>query len=118
MGIGDIVSDVTNAVGLTNNGSSLSKFLSKYNSTAGHYVDVPDPLNTFDCTFEFWPNKLKPNGKGTGVSHKLLDIAKNAGKTALNNITGGLVDLDSIGAKGILDSRKSFVTKKREITFM
>lgn len=87
--------------------SNLSEFYSKFNTANGKFVETLDTQNTFDCTFKFQPDVSqqgwKENTGGSSGGGGFLDslkklgtdaaqgVAKAAG-TALNNLTGGLLN--------------------------
>lgn len=106
MGLGDTIAGIA---GLSNGGSSLKGFLSKFNSSEGKYADVIDPLNTFDVTMKFYPNIGTPDTKKW--TEKLLDSAVGALKSAGNNLTGGLLGsiMNDISGKSLDKLKTDFV---------
>lgn len=107
MSIGSLVSSaVGKATGSSKTG--LKDFLSKFSASGGEYIRSIDPLNTFELTFKFHPNKIEAgaaDGK-EGFLSKLGTVAGNIGKDIVNNVTGGL--LGNLFDKSIMDERNNF----------
>lgn len=74
--------------------SSLEDFLSFFNSPSGAYSRTLDPMTTFDVEFNFHPNLddagLSQDDGGSKLVKGFTSALKQAGKNALDNITGGL----------------------------
>lgn len=98
--------------------TNLETFLTKFSSPEANYVDLIDPLQTFDVTITFYPNQAEDaenkaaNGETAGwkdafssvgaftnslksglsrAGTSLVNSAKNGALNALNNMTGGLL---------------------------
>lgn len=98
--------------------TNLETFLTKFSSAEANYVDLIDPLQTFDVTITFFPNQAEDaankaaNGETVGwkdafssvgaftksvtaglsrAGTSLVNSAKDGALNALNNMTGGLL---------------------------
>ena len=105
---------VTNAVKAATGSSStgLKDFLSNFSANGGEWVKQIDPLNTFELTFKFHPNKsdigeeAEKKSAIAKIGESLLNTGIDKLKNAANNLTGGL-------ASNLME-RDNTVKKKRK----
>ena len=118
MSIGSLVSSgLSRASGSSTTG--LKDFLSKFSANGGEYVRSIDPLNTFELTFRFHPNKTEivSGAKRDDTWDKAKAVGANIGKDLINNATGGLFS-NLMQGEDILKSRENFADGIHQRSFM
>ncbi len=91
--INNIGNAVVDAATGRNSGTTLQQFLSKFGSSEGKHVDLPNPLATFDVNMKFFPTQQPATevGPGKRVLNALGTAATGAINNLGNNLTGGLL---------------------------
>lgn len=92
--IGNVIDGALGSMMGSGSGTSLQDFLSKFSSADGKWVDTIDPFATFDLTMKLYPAppvKKEKKGMLDKIGDSLVSAAKNAVKTAANNLIGGLI---------------------------
>lgn len=103
--LGSAINTAVDAALGTKSGTTLETFLSKYNSSAGKFVDTLDPLTTFDVNIKFYPT-IEVTGDN-GFLNALGEIATSAASNLLNNVTGGLAS-SLMNNKNVIAEHDSF----------
>lgn len=112
MGLGDVIGKAVDAYNGSSSGTTLEDFLTKFTPGGGAFVNSIDPLNTFEVSFTFYPDKLsKADTRSPG--QRALDSLKQSGAQALNNlannVTGGIAGaMANAKQKGIKESHDEF----------
>lgn len=95
--MGAIAGLIDTAVGAATgsySGSTLAGFLTKFSDAQGRRINQPDPYNTFDVRFKFFPCMKAQEDKrslGEKVGAAVLGSLENMAANAVNTMSGGLV---------------------------
>lgn len=127
--LGDIAGNAVNAYNSDDGAvtkTDLQTFLNKFSSSAGRYVDIIDPLGTFDVQFKFYPtlslDELSKQGKPSAFGRGMASLGNSAMSGIMNaadNLTGGIASSLVYGGDGdsILKMRENFKDARKH-TFM
>lgn len=110
--LGSVIGNAVGAVAGNSGGTTLQDFLSRFGSAEGKWINMLDPLNTFDLTFQFYPapspKKKKDKSLLSKLGSSLVGSAKSAVKEGLNSMTGGLLGSFMNGKVDIMKKKKEF----------
>ena len=115
---------VTNAVKAAtgSNATTLKDFLSNFSASGGEWVKQIDPLNTFELSFKFHPNKVDAGEKAEEksllgkIGDSLIDTGKEKLMNAANNLTGGLAA--NLFDEDVKKKRKEHVSDSHKLSFV
>ena len=100
--------------------NTLQTFLNGISQAHSNGIKIrePDPLNTFDVKFTFYPSigvsLSDKKGVFSAMADSLVSSAKSAVKNSLNNLTGGLLG-SFMNAVDVQGEHDKFTTIKSEV---